>query len=115
MECVGPPALCEKLYQPVECPDDKPYCINKIINRSDGTRGVWRGCGNYDTCYKDWFLGSSDIDKCRLFNQDNFITLKFDCTFCCYGQDKYGKPLGDPNIVCNQELKPPDEYIYRNF
>lgn len=99
----GPEIQCENLYQiqPCEYPDN--YCINTIVNHADGTRRVIRGCGNFDTCYKDWFLGSSDIDKCRLFDENRILTLKFDCTFCCI---KDG---------CNVPLRPASDTMYKDL
>jgi len=117
--CSGPEFLCEKLFDIQECPDDKPFCINQITNRKDGTRSVVRGCGTTDTCYKEWFLGSSDIDKCRNWD-DQFRTLDFDCTFCCYPHDPNpqhgGAPYdGDPNKGCNEPLRPDSGSLYKNL
>ncbi|MCP5158846.1 MAG: prepilin-type N-terminal cleavage/methylation domain-containing protein [Gammaproteobacteria bacterium] len=79
----GVEVLCEKLHQETSCPAGQNFCVTKITNHQDGTRSITRSCADFDTMYKDWFLGTSDIDKCRLYDQDNFITLKFDCTFGC--------------------------------
>ena len=117
-QCAGPEILCEKLYATVKCPRDKPYCINKIVNNQDGTRSVWRGCGDFDQqCYKDWYLGTSDIDKCRLYDENNFVTLKFDCTFCCYKRDSNGNPIPsvESDDPCNVPLKPSASYLFKDF
>jgi len=118
--CSGPEFLCEKLFDIQECPDDKPFCINQITNRKDGTRSVVRGCGTQATCYKEWFLGSSDDDKCTKWD-DQFLTLDFDCTFCCYPHDPNtqaggGAPYdGDPNKGCNEPLKPDVGSLYKDL
>lgn len=57
-------------------------------------------CGNFDTCYRDWFLGSSDSDKCRRFDENSIITLDFSCTFCCVSDN------------CNLPIRPNLDTLY---
>ncbi|XP_060555370.1 mucin-2-like [Ruditapes philippinarum] len=101
--CAGPEFLCEKLFAPQTCSPPNNYCINKLTNHIDGTRMVTRHCGNFDTCYREWFLGSSDSDKCRNFEDNNIITLDFDCTYCCTSDN------------CNKPIKPLDKDLYKDL
>ncbi|XP_053388868.1 uncharacterized protein LOC128551935 [Mercenaria mercenaria] len=80
--CAGPKFLCEKLYAPTPCPPPNNYCINTIRNHKDRTKAVDRACGSFDTCYREWFLGSSDNDKCRKLRDNYEQRLDFQCTFC---------------------------------
>ncbi|KAH3799831.1 mucin-2-like [Dreissena polymorpha] len=100
--CMGPPEICEQLTRIVPCNPPNNYCINTIHNRVDGTRSVNRTCGNIDTCYRDWYVGTSDNDKCQEFSQLRAYTVEFDCTFCCVTNK------------CNLLLKPPDDTLYQD-
>ncbi|XP_053387452.1 serine-rich adhesin for platelets-like [Mercenaria mercenaria] len=101
--CSGPLFLCEKLYVDKTCDAPNNYCINKLSNHKDGTRTITRDCGSFDTCYRDWFLGSSDSDKCRNFEDNNIITLDFDCTYCCIEDG------------CNESIRPSDKTLYKDL
>lgn len=82
--CVpGAEFLCEKLFNPTPCPAGQNFCITQIFNHQDGTRDVKRACADFDTMYKEWFQGTSDNDKCRMFNPDEEQRLDFQCTFGC--------------------------------
>lgn len=52
-------------------------------------------CATNDECYNKWWLGSSDRDKCILFDPSSHYTVAFDCTYCCTGKN------------CNADIKPP--------
>ncbi|XP_053380418.1 uncharacterized protein LOC123539868 isoform X2 [Mercenaria mercenaria] len=99
--CAGPKFLCEKLYAPTPCPPPNNYCINTIKNHKDGTKAVDRACGSFDTCYREWFLGSSDNDKCRKLSDNDEQRLDFQCTFCCIKDN------------CNNPLHPSDDTLYK--
>ncbi|XP_053386602.1 hepatitis A virus cellular receptor 1-like [Mercenaria mercenaria] len=99
--CSGPAFLCEKLYAPTECHPPNNYCINTIVNHKDGSKSVNRTCGNFDTCYREWFLGSSDNDKCRKLSASDEQRLDFQCTFCCVEDN------------CNTPLHPSDRTLYK--
>lgn len=101
--CSGPDFLCEKLFVETDCKPPNNYCINTVSNKRDGTRLVNRRCDNFQRCYLDWFLGSSDSDKCRKFDEKQILTLQFDCTYCCI---KDG---------CNLSLRPSAATLYKNI
>ncbi|KAL4219573.1 hypothetical protein ACF0H5_022147 [Mactra antiquata] len=92
--------LCDVLHEPTNCEPPFNYCINKIINKRNGDREINRSCGNFTMCYKDWFLGSSDNDKCRGYDENNIVTLDFSCTFCCVTDG------------CNAKIRPDDNSLY---
>ncbi|XP_060569181.1 mucin-2-like isoform X2 [Ruditapes philippinarum] len=100
--CSGPDFLCEKLYTDQDCVYPNNYCLNTVRNYLNGTRSVNRRCDNFQNCYRNWFLGSSDVDKCRRYDERQIVTLEFDCTFCCI-QDG-----------CNKPLRPTDETLYKD-
>ncbi|XP_060587561.1 uncharacterized protein LOC132743067 [Ruditapes philippinarum] len=99
--CSGPKFLCEKLFAPTPCAPPNNYCINSITNHLDGTKTVERSCGNFDTCYREWFEGSSDDDKCRDFDGNDQQFLDFHCTFCCTTDN------------CNTPLHPSQDSLYK--
>ncbi|XP_060564192.1 uncharacterized protein LOC132723482 isoform X3 [Ruditapes philippinarum] len=99
--CSGPPFLCEKLFQPTACTPPNNYCINTITNKLDGTRTVNRACGDFNTCYREWYLGTSDEDKCRNFDATDQQFIDFRCTFCCISDN------------CNKPLRPLNSDLYK--
>ena len=58
-------------------------------------------CGNFDTCYREWFQGTSDYDKCDTVSEDNFQKLDFQCTFCCVENN------------CNADIRPAESTLYQ--
>ncbi|XP_060580582.1 uncharacterized protein LOC132737333 isoform X1 [Ruditapes philippinarum] len=100
--CSGPKFLCEKLFAHTPCSPPNNYCINKIINHLDGTKTVERSCGNFSTCYREWYLGSSDSDTCRAFHEDDPLYLDFECTYCCVSDN------------CNFPLHPSGDTLYKD-
>lgn len=99
-QCAGPPEACELAYFVDVCQPPNHYCINHVINLASGERRVERGCGNFETCYKDWYLGTSDDDKCLQLSSSNVLSYLFECTYCCT-QDE-----------CNVDLRPPSNTLY---
>ena len=59
-------------------------------------------CGNVTSCYNEWYLGSSDDDKCRALSASSTLNYRFECTFCCI---KDG---------CNVDLHPKADTLYTN-
>ena len=57
-------------------------------------------CGNVQRCYKDWYLGSSDDDKCRQLTGGKVLTYDFECTYCCTKDS------------CNFDLHPKQDTLY---
>lgn len=101
-ECMpGAELLCEKLYQPVSCAQPNNFCMNTVFNHRDGTRTVKRGCSNFDDMYIQWFQGTSDDDKCILFDPGQELHLEFECSYGCTGPNCGeevhfgGKPSGN--------------------
>lgn len=98
--CAGPPEACEIAFYEDDCQPPNHYCINHISNLDDGRKLVNRRCGNITTCYNEWYLGSSDDDKCRQLSSSTVLTYKFECTYCCI---KDG---------CNVDLHPKADTLY---
>ncbi|XP_052225467.1 uncharacterized protein LOC127841014 [Dreissena polymorpha] len=73
-QCAGPIQICEQIHFSKPCLYPNNYCINHITNHLDGTKTVNRTCGNFDTCYRKWHLGSSDEDKCDVIKTTNTWT-----------------------------------------
>ncbi len=90
-----PPDICEMLTQEKVCDQNTPFAMNVLQNNNDGSRTVERKCATQDECYSEWWQGTSDVDKCRRFDENFVMTLKFDCTWCCTGKN------------CNAGIKPP--------
>ncbi|XP_060567574.1 uncharacterized protein LOC132726286 [Ruditapes philippinarum] len=99
--CAGPQFLCEKLFTPTACTPPNNYCINTITNKLDGTRTVNRACGDFNTCYREWYLGTSDEDQCRNFDATDQQFIDFRCTFCCISDN------------CNKPLRPLNSDLYK--
>ncbi|KAL4216548.1 hypothetical protein ACF0H5_024271 [Mactra antiquata] len=99
-QCSGPADLCEFIYEEKPCAPPNNYCINRLVNSNDGNRVVERGCGNFNTCYNDWFLDTSDKDKCRNYDVNNLVTLDFKCTYCCISDS------------CNVPIRPDANTLY---
>ncbi|KAH3708408.1 hypothetical protein DPMN_067858 [Dreissena polymorpha] len=98
-QCSGPIQICEQIHFSKPCLAPNNYCINRITNHLDGTKTVNRTCGNFDTCYRDWYLGTSDEDKCDVIKNNQHVD--FQCTFCCIHDD------------CNVPLRPDDNNLYK--
>ncbi|WAR30996.1 hypothetical protein MAR_033538, partial [Mya arenaria] len=91
--CTGPLVICENLHRPQACDPPNNYCINHIVNHNDG-------CGNFDTCYREWWQGTSDEDKCEDLSTNN-QKLDFQCTFCCVSDN------------CNIPVRPAESTLYK--
>jgi prepilin-type N-terminal cleavage/methylation domain-containing protein len=102
--CLPVPGIpCEQLTEEVVCDENAPFAMNILHNNDDGSRTVDRKCATEDECHSEWWLGTSDVDKCRRFNDNSVMTLKFDCTWCCTGKN------------CNAGVKPPrNTYVMWN-
>ncbi|KAH3779296.1 hypothetical protein DPMN_157097 [Dreissena polymorpha] len=98
-QCTGPIQICEQIHFSKLCLYPNNYCINHITNHLDGTRTVNRTCGNFDTCYREWHLGTSDEDKCDVIKNNQHVD--FQCTFCCIKND------------CNVPLRPAEDSLYK--
>jgi len=57
-------------------------------------------CGNFDTCYHEWWQGTSDEDKCDDLSIGN-QKVDFQCTFCCTKDN------------CNIQVRPSDDTLYK--
>ncbi|KAH3708409.1 hypothetical protein DPMN_067859, partial [Dreissena polymorpha] len=98
-QCTGPIQICEQIHFSKPCLYPNNYCINHITNHLDGTKTVNRTCGNFDTCYREWYLGTSDEDKCDVIKNNQHVD--FQCTFCCIKND------------CNVPLRPAEDSLYK--
>lgn len=93
--CLGPPEICETFTEEVVCGPNAPFAMNILHNDAIGSRSVERKCATESECLNEWWRGTSDVDKCRRFEERYVMTLKFDCTWCCTGKN------------CNAGIKPP--------
>ena len=99
--CVaGAEDACEVLYEEMTCTAPNNYCVTFVDNQDDGSKVVRRGCGNFERVRVEWYLGTSDDDKCRerLNVQQN---LAFTCTFGCTTDN------------CNVNLRPAEDSLYQ--
>jgi type IV pilus assembly protein PilA len=98
--CTGNPLLCEHKHQTVECTWPNNLCINHFENSIIGRRTVRRYCGNHAEGDREWYHGTSDMDKCMTFDPTMVLTLEFECTFACYTDN------------CNLSLKPDESTLW---
>ena len=81
--CAGPPASCDLAIYDDTCTYPANVCINKLTNLASGDKLITRRCGTSDEAYNDWYLGTSDDDKCRQSSGNKVLTYQFECTFAC--------------------------------
>ncbi|GFO04568.1 hypothetical protein PoB_003107300 [Plakobranchus ocellatus] len=69
------------------------------IYSSHNIHPACRICINLDTCFKDWYQESSDLNECVTFDpRDQNTEIK--CNYCCVGDD------------CNKGVKPAISSLY---
>lgn len=97
-QCTGPAQICEPVHFPTTCKWPNNACGTVITNRLDGTRTVIRGCANNEFVRTDWYLGTSDEDKCDVIKNNQHVA--FQCSFACTKKD------------CNSGLRPPESTLW---
>jgi prepilin-type N-terminal cleavage/methylation domain-containing protein len=109
--CSGPPQICLRLHHPTTCKWPNNICMNRVVNKPSGAKEVYRSCTNAETAYREWYLGSSDSDRCQTFQNGNVYTLDFECYFACL-DDNCNTPLSpiDPNFYLSTDQK--NELMY---
>lgn len=96
------PELCELITVETTCNYPKNYCMTAVDNHADGSKDIKRYCGDYNEMYREWWLGTSDDDKCRAVN--GMVTIDFRCTFACE----------TPNCNQNGSVRPPEDALFRD-
>jgi hypothetical protein len=117
------------LGDPQKCPDDKPYCMNDVIQRGADIK-EYRRCiqegilgpndprnptpgKSYDGCDSLWYRATSDEPLCLPFDH-NSEEDSLNCHLCCYGElDKFNPVDGTEGAACNLDTNPPDSSLYR--
>ena len=111
-----------------KCPDDKPYCMNDVIQRGADIK-EYRRCiqegdlgpndpGNptpgvlYQGCDSAWYRASSDEPLCLPFDH-NSEEDSLNCHLCCYGPPPDWGPGGSRGEACNLDTNPPRATLYR--
>ncbi len=97
-QCTGPAQICEQIHFPTTCKWPNNACGTQITNRLDGTKTVIRGCANNEFVRMDWYLGTSDEDKCDVIKNNQHVA--FQCSFACTKKD------------CNSGLRPPESTLW---
>ena len=97
-QCTGPAQICEQVHFPTTCKWPNNVCGMHITNHLDGTKTVIRGCASNEFSYKEWYLGTSDEDKCDVIK--NNVHVDFQCSFACTKKD------------CNSGLRPPEDSLW---
>jgi type IV pilus assembly protein PilA len=96
----GAEDACEVLHEEMTCTEPNNYCVTFVDNQDDGSKIVKRGCGNFERVRVEWYLGTSDDDKCReRINVEQ--KLAFTCTFGCTTDN------------CNDNLRPAEDSLYQ--
>jgi len=102
-QCSGPLQICEQVRAVTTCSWPNNACGVWVKNSLDGTRQVTRGCLQQSTVYREWYLGTSDEDKCEAIKNNQHVD--FQCTYACTG----------PN--CNggtgTGLRPPENTLWK--
>jgi prepilin-type N-terminal cleavage/methylation domain-containing protein len=98
-QCTGPAPICEQIHFPTTCKWPNNTCGTLITNRLDGTKTVIRGCANNEFVRRDWYLGTSDEDKCDVIKNNQHVA--FQCSFACTTKD------------CNSGLRPPESSLWK--
>jgi len=97
-QCTGPAQICEQIHFPTTCKWPNNVCGMHITNRLDGTKTVIRGCASNEFSYREWYLGTSDEDKCDVIKNNQHVA--FQCSFACTKKD------------CNSGLRPPENSLW---
>jgi hypothetical protein len=97
-QCTGPAQICEQIHFSTTCKWPNNACGTQITNRLDGTKTVIRGCASNEFSYREWYLGTSDEDKCDVIK--NNVHVDFQCSFACTKKD------------CNSGLRPPEDSLW---
>lgn len=58
-------------------------------------------CGTHEECFRDWWRGSSDNDKCTGYDDTQTVNNAIHCVFCC-----------DKNL-CNEPTVPLKDDLYK--
>lgn len=110
------------LGQATKCPDDKPYCMNDVIQRGADIR-EYRRCvveggvvstnvpaddPSRQTCYYLWYNSTSDEPLCLPFDH-NSEEDSLNCHLCCWVDPS----SSGPDNACNLDTNPPDNLLYR--
>ena len=80
-QCTGPIQICEQVHPEKTCSWPNNACGVHIKNNLDGTRQVTRGCMSQDSIWLEWYLGTSDEDKCDVIKNNQHVD--YQCTFAC--------------------------------
>jgi len=118
------------LGEPQKCPDDKPYCMNDVIQRGTDIK-EYRRCiqeGNYGPndpgnptpgrlyqgCDELWYRATSDEPLCLPFDH-NSAEASLNCHICCYGDPAVWNPSNpdQSKAACNLDTNPPRDTLYR--
>jgi hypothetical protein len=82
--------MCKVLVDEVTCSYPKNYCMTQLIIKVDGDYSIKKYCGDFAEMYGEWWLGTSDVEKCDFTGKTpvvslltNHISLK--CTYACQG------------------------------
>ncbi|MEY3359501.1 MAG: hypothetical protein RI923_761, partial [Pseudomonadota bacterium] len=97
-QCTGPAQICEQIHVPTTCKWPNNVCGMHITNHLDGTKTVIRGCASNEYSYREWYLGTSDEDKCDVIKNNQHVD--FQCSFACTKKD------------CNSGLRPPENSLW---
>ena len=97
-QCTGPAQICEQIHFPTTCKWPNNVCGMHITNHLDGTKTVIRGCASNEYSYREWYLGTSDEDKCDVIKNNQHVD--FQCSFACTKKD------------CNSGLRPPEDSLW---
>ena len=97
-QCTGPAQICEQIHFPTTCKWPNNVCGMHITNHLDGTKTVIRGCASNEFSYREWYLGTSDEDKCDVIKNNQHVD--FQCSFACTKKD------------CNNGLRPPEDSLW---
>lgn len=102
----GPPKVREQIHHDANCPSEKPLCGMYLNNHDDGTRVIDYKCLSMNECYSDWFLGTSDSDRCQTWKPGFIKTVAYECTYCCAGDhcNAPASPLDINLILSNPEV-----------
>ncbi|CAM8657371.1 Prokaryotic N-terminal methylation site [Comamonadaceae bacterium] len=97
-QCTGPAQICEQIHFPTTCKWPNNVCGMHITNHLDGTKTVIRGCASNEFSYREWYLGTSDEDKCDVIKNNQHVD--FQCSYACTKKD------------CNSGLRPPEDSLW---
>ena len=104
-QCTGPIQICEQIHPEKTCSWPNNACGMHIKNNLDGTKQVTRGCMAQDFIWREWYLGTSDEDKCDVIKNNQHVD--FQCTFACTQSKCNSGPGPGPN------LRPPENTLWK--